>query len=82
MRGAPHSGLSLLILRMSSRSSRSVLGRPTCLRDFQRQKARNPARWQRKIVSGRTDLAQIKQARHEADHPDQQDSRRFSVMRN
>ena len=28
MRGAPHSGFSLLIRRMSSRSSRSIFGRP------------------------------------------------------
>jgi hypothetical protein len=37
MRGAPHNGFSLLIRRISSRSSRSTLGRPTRPRDFQRQ---------------------------------------------
>ena len=36
-RGAPHSGLSTLIRRMSARRSASICGRPPRGRDFQRQ---------------------------------------------
>jgi uncharacterized protein DUF3631 len=35
--GQPHSGFSLLIRQISSRSSRLTGGRPALLRDFQRQ---------------------------------------------
>jgi hypothetical protein len=54
MRGAPHNGFSLLICRMRSRNSRSIFGRPARCRDFQRQKALNPERCQRRILSGFT----------------------------
>src|SRR5689334_6751461 len=37
IRGAPHSGFSRLIRRISALSSESVLGRPPTWRDFQRQ---------------------------------------------
>src|ERR1022692_3828957 len=54
MRRAPHSGFSVLIRRMSSRTSRTTRGRPGRPRDFQRQYVRNPARCQRRIVAGWT----------------------------
>src|SRR5262245_26286948 len=57
MRGAPHSGFSLLICRIRSRNSRSIFGRPALCRYFQRQKALKPARCQRRIVSGFTTWA-------------------------
>ena len=37
IRGAPHSGFSLLIRRIRSRCSRSIRGRPARFRDVQRQ---------------------------------------------
>src|SRR6266404_9622845 len=46
MRGAPHSGLSTLIRRISARRSTSICGRPPRDRDFQRQYRRKPARCQ------------------------------------
>jgi len=54
IRDAPHSGFSLLIRRIRSRSPRSILGRPALPRDFQRQNILNPARCHRRIVSGCT----------------------------
>jgi hypothetical protein len=42
MRGAPQSRFSSHMRRMRSRSSRSTLGRPPELRDFQRHQARKP----------------------------------------
>src|SRR5262249_18490820 len=53
MRGAPHSGFSMLICWISARSSVSICGRPPNERDFQRQYRRKPARCQRTSVSGR-----------------------------
>jgi hypothetical protein len=53
MRGAPHSGFSILICRISARSSVPICGRPPFERDFQRQYRRKPARCQRMSVSGR-----------------------------
>jgi hypothetical protein len=53
MRGAPHSGLSTLIRRISARRSALICGRPPRDRDFQRQYWRKPARCQRTRVSGR-----------------------------
>src|SRR5258708_3671343 len=47
MRGAPHSGLSALIRRISARRSASICGRPPADRDFQRQYRRKLARCQR-----------------------------------
>src|SRR5271156_1783678 len=52
IRGAPHSGFSLLIRRMRSRSSQSTFGLPALFRDFQRQNAVKPERCHRKMVSG------------------------------
>src|SRR6478672_7602033 len=43
IRGAPHSGLSTLIRRISARSSASICGRPPRERDFQRQYRRKPS---------------------------------------
>ena len=37
IRDAPHFGFSLLIRRMRSRRPRSIFGRPSLFRDFQRQ---------------------------------------------
>src|SRR5213080_4721006 len=53
MRGAPHSGFSALIRRISARRSAAILGRPPRKRDFQRQYRRKPPRCQRTRVSGR-----------------------------
>src|SRR6266567_4652001 len=53
IRGAPHSGLSTLIRRISARRSASTCGRPPRERDFHRQYLRKPARCQRTRVSGR-----------------------------
>src|SRR5437870_4495560 len=53
MRGAPHSGFSTLIRRISAHRSGSIIGRSPREQDFQRQYRRNPARCQRTRVSGR-----------------------------
>jgi hypothetical protein len=50
----PHSGLAMLISRISRRISAGTVGRPERGRDFQRQYDLNPARCQRKTVSGFT----------------------------
>src|SRR6516162_719825 len=52
MRGAPHSGLSRLIVRIKSRLSAGTAGRPTRRRDLQRQDRRKPLRCQRTSVAG------------------------------
>src|SRR6516162_436709 len=52
MRGAPHSGLSRLIVRIKSRMSAGTAGWPTRRRDLQRQYRREPLRCQRTSVSG------------------------------
>ena len=52
IRDAPHNVFSLLIRWIRSRGPRSILGRPTLFRDFQRQKALKPVRCHRGIVSG------------------------------
>jgi hypothetical protein len=54
IRGAPHSGLEMLISRISRRISTATVGRPERDRDFQRQYDLNPARCQRTTVSGFT----------------------------
>src|SRR5258708_24362704 len=54
MRGAPHTEFARLSSPMSARSSAETFGRPTRLRDRERQYARKPARRQRTIVSDRT----------------------------
>jgi hypothetical protein len=54
MRGAPHSGFSMIICRISARNPMSICGRPRNERDFQRHYRRKPARCQRTRVSGRT----------------------------
>src|SRR6266851_847654 len=43
MRGAPHSGFSALIRRISARSSASIFGRPPRERDFHRQDRWKPS---------------------------------------
>ena len=60
MRGAPHSGFSTLIRRISARRSASICGRPPRERDFQRQYRRKPARCQRTRVSGRMIVIALK----------------------
>src|SRR5258705_11309849 len=52
--GAPHSGLAMLISRISRRISNDTVGRPQRCRDFQRQYDLKPARCQRMTVSGFT----------------------------
>src|SRR5258708_33500770 len=47
IRGAPHSGLAMLISRISLRISGGTVGRPPRRLDFQRQYALKPARCQR-----------------------------------
>src|SRR5947208_15325386 len=53
MRGAPHSGFSALIRRISERRFAAICGRPPKEQDFQRKYRRKPARCQRTRVSGR-----------------------------
>ena len=53
-RGAPHSGLAMLISPISLRISCGTVGRPPRCLDFQRQYALKPARCQRMMVSGLT----------------------------
>src|SRR4029453_11199026 len=52
IRDAPHRAFSLLIRWIRSRRPRSIFGRPTLFRDFQRQNALKPARRHRRMVSG------------------------------
>src|SRR5215469_15517471 len=52
IRGAPHNGLSRLIVRIKSRMSAGTAGLPTPRGDFQRQYRPNPLRCQRTSVSG------------------------------
>src|SRR5258706_7930880 len=54
IRGAPHSGLAMLISRISLRISGSTVGRPPLRRDFQRQYDLNPARCHFMTVYGFT----------------------------
>ena len=54
IRGAPHSGFSRLIRRISPRTSESTRGRLPRWRDFQRQYARKPRRYQPITVSSWT----------------------------
>ena len=55
MRGAPQSGFSRLILRISSRTSFGTAGRPGCpRRTFHFQDSRKPFRCQAITVSGFT----------------------------
>jgi hypothetical protein len=61
IRGAPHSGLAMLISWISLRMSGGTVGRPPRRLDFQRQYALKPARCQRMIVSGLT-IANASQA--------------------
>ena len=50
----PHSGLAMLISRISRRISSGTVGLPPRRRDFQRQYDLKPARYQRTMVSGLT----------------------------
>src|SRR5437016_1614891 len=52
IRGAPHSGLAMLISRISLRISVGKVGRPPRRRDLQRQYDLNPARCHFITVSG------------------------------
>src|SRR5712672_407061 len=52
--GAPHSGLAMLISRISRRTSSGTVGRPPRGRDFQRQYKRKPARCHLITVPGLT----------------------------
>ena len=52
IRASPHSGFSVAILRISTRSSSGIGGRPAL--HFQRQNIRQPSRCQRTMVDGRT----------------------------
>src|ERR1700737_1670516 len=54
IRGAPHSGLAILISRISLRISCRTVGRPAPRRDFQLQNDLNPARCHFMTVSGFT----------------------------
>src|ERR1700716_4533768 len=54
IRGAPHSGLAMLISRTSLRISNGTVGRPPPRRDFQLQYDLNPARCHFMTVSGFT----------------------------
>ena len=67
MRGAPHSGFSRLILRISWRVSTGTLGRPRRpRRDFHAQKRRKPFRCQPMTVSGLTIIRAERQPRQVA----------------
>src|ERR1700687_3145018 len=52
IRGAPHSGLAMLISRISLRISGGTVGRPPRRLDFQRQYDLNPLRCHFRTVSG------------------------------
>jgi hypothetical protein len=58
--GAPHSGLAMLISRISRRTSSGTVGLPPRRLDFQRQYDLKPARCQRTMVSGLT-IAKVSQ---------------------
>src|ERR1039457_5257847 len=60
IRGAPHSGLAMLISRTSRRISSGTIGLPPRHLDFQRQYDLKPPRCQRTMVSGLT-IAQASQ---------------------
>src|SRR5260370_1267156 len=80
MRGAPQSGFSRLILRISLRISFDTGGRPRWpLRTFQVQNSRNPLRCQAMTVAG---LTMRRAERHSAQAPQSQAhkhrSKRFS----
>ena len=61
IRSSPHSTFSRAILRISSRSSIGIAGRPA--RDFIRQSNLQPARCQRIIVAGCTTTSASRQSR-------------------
>src|ERR1700721_4128674 len=60
IRGAPHSGVAMLISRISRRISTATVGRPERGRAFQRQYDLNPARCQRTTVSGFTIVSALR----------------------
>src|SRR6266852_8853351 len=66
MRGAPQSKFSILICRISVRSSKSICGRPPRERDFHRQWRRKPARFR---LDNRHDL---QDRRKPSIHPDEE----------
>ena len=64
MRGAPQSGFSRLILRISWRTSAGTAGRPGCRRrTFQSPNKRKPLRCQPTAVSGLTMTGAERQSR-------------------
>src|ERR1700730_14990938 len=69
IRGAPHSGLAMLISRISRRISTATVGRPERGRDFQRQYDLNPARCQRTTVSGFTIVSALRVLGAKRDSP-------------
>src|SRR5882672_11940441 len=69
IRGAPHSGLAMLISRISRRISTATVGRPERGRDFQRQYDLNPARCQRTTVSGFTIVSALRVLGAKLDSP-------------
>ena len=68
MRGEPHSGFG--IVRIRKRTSDGTLGRPRCVRLFQRHRRRKPCRCQATTVSG---LTMTMEARHPLPDPRQPD---------
>src|ERR1700719_1746855 len=66
IRGAPQSGLAMLISRISLRISGGTGGRPPRGRDFQRQYKRKPARCHLMTIAGLTIASASKNAREEA----------------
>ena len=68
MRGAPQHGFSRHILRIKSRTSLEMSGRPGCpRRTFQVQNRRKPARCQAKTVSGLIMASAERQSRQKRD---------------
>ena len=68
IRGAPHSGLSYAIFRISARASEETRGRPVCRRLFHVQNSRNPVRCQATTVSGFTMTRAVRQPRQTCDN--------------
>src|SRR5262249_61570224 len=69
---APHNGFSRLILRIRSRSSLAIRGRPPGERDFHRQYAAKPIRCQRTDGLGPDDGYGVKDARAAPVEPNEQ----------
>ena len=74
IRGAPHRGFSLLICRMSSRSSRVILGRPRSGTGFPAPIGSKPCSMPAQNRVRQNHAGQTEQAWPEPCHPHQQDS--------